>query len=238
MPPALVIGARSVYEIVDTSDMADLIGIVFSPGGFARLRVRCGPPFQQPEVALDSIWGQCSAQTLARPPARDLTLRKRRLQCLEQFLCARFTSRLERRPRPSQIQFALRYFAHNPSIASVARNRAPDRLERAPLLAGLSRRGGTHTQGLVPHPAFPARRPPAAFRRRHPLGRAGPRLRLLRPVPLRQRVPRLLRRRRHHLLRHAAPSGPTTSAPTESRSCPISDSSKMTMRTPVPFCGR
>ena len=34
-PPALVVGARSVYEIVDTSDMADLIGIVFSPGGFA-----------------------------------------------------------------------------------------------------------------------------------------------------------------------------------------------------------
>ena len=30
--PALVVGARSVYEIVDTSDMADLIGIVFAPG--------------------------------------------------------------------------------------------------------------------------------------------------------------------------------------------------------------
>ncbi len=34
-PPALVVGARSVYEIVDTSDMADLIGIVFEPGGCA-----------------------------------------------------------------------------------------------------------------------------------------------------------------------------------------------------------
>lgn len=30
MPPALVIGARSVYEIVDGRDMADLVGIVFS----------------------------------------------------------------------------------------------------------------------------------------------------------------------------------------------------------------
>jgi len=34
LAPSLVVGARSVYEIIDTSDMADLIGIVFQPGGF------------------------------------------------------------------------------------------------------------------------------------------------------------------------------------------------------------
>src|SRR5260370_11469880 len=34
MPPSLVVGAPSVYEVVDTSDMADLIGMVFEPGAF------------------------------------------------------------------------------------------------------------------------------------------------------------------------------------------------------------
>ena len=33
-PPAVIVGARSVYEIVNGSDMADLIGVVFEPGGF------------------------------------------------------------------------------------------------------------------------------------------------------------------------------------------------------------
>src|SRR5580693_1695797 len=33
--PALVVGSRSVYEIVSSADMADLIGVVFEPGGFA-----------------------------------------------------------------------------------------------------------------------------------------------------------------------------------------------------------
>jgi hypothetical protein len=34
MAPSLVVGARSVYEVVETADMADLIGMVFEPGAF------------------------------------------------------------------------------------------------------------------------------------------------------------------------------------------------------------
>jgi AraC-like DNA-binding protein len=117
MPPALVIGARSVYEIVDTSDMADLIGIVFAPGGFVSFASDAAHHFSNQTVALESIWGS-STQPL-RDRLRELDSPQARLQCLEQFLCTRFTSRLERRQRPPQIQFALRYFAHNPHVASV-----------------------------------------------------------------------------------------------------------------------
>lgn len=116
-PPALVVGARSVYEIVDTSDMADLIGIVFSPGGFSAFASDAAHYFSNQTVALDAIWAG-DTQPL-RDRLREIDSPAGRLQCLEQFLVARFASRLDRRQRPPQIQFALRYFAHNPSIASV-----------------------------------------------------------------------------------------------------------------------
>ena len=117
-PPALIVGARSVYEIVDTSDMANLIGIVFSPGGFTPFACDAAHLFSNQTVALDSIWGN-TVQSL-RERLRELTSPEARLDLLERFLLARFASQLDRRPRSPQIQFALRWFAHNPSIASVA----------------------------------------------------------------------------------------------------------------------
>jgi len=117
-PPALIVGARSVYEIIDSSDMADLIGIVFSPGGFTPFASDATHLFSNQTVALDCIWGN-AAQSL-RDRLRELITPESRLGFLEQFLRARFVPHIESRPRPPQIQFALRYFAHNPSIASVA----------------------------------------------------------------------------------------------------------------------
>lgn len=117
-PPALIVGARSVYEIVDTSDMADLIGIVFSAAGFTPFASDAAHLFSNRTVALDCIWGN-TAQSL-RERLRELASPEARLDLLERFLRARFASQLDRRPRPPQIQFALRWFAHNPGIASVA----------------------------------------------------------------------------------------------------------------------
>lgn len=117
-PPALIVGARSVYEIIDSSDMADLIGIVFSPGGFTPFASDAAHLFSNQTVALESIWGN-DAESL-RNHLRELASPEARLDCLEQFLRARFIPQLECGPRPPQIQFALRYFAHNPSSASVA----------------------------------------------------------------------------------------------------------------------
>ena len=116
-PPALIVGARSVYEIVDTSDMADLIGIVFSPGGFTAFASDAAHLFSNRTVALHSIWGD-HVQTL-RDQLRELASPQARLNFLEQSLCRRFGSHVDSHPRSPQVQFALRWFGHNPSVASV-----------------------------------------------------------------------------------------------------------------------
>ena len=117
MPPSAIVGARSIFEIVDTSDMTDLIGVVFHPGGFAPLACDTADLFSNSSVPLEDAWGT-PARSL-RDRLRELSTPQDRLLCLERFLFARFASHLDPSPRKPQIQFALRYFSHNPSIASV-----------------------------------------------------------------------------------------------------------------------
>ena len=57
MAPALVVGCRSVYEIVDRSDMANLVGIVFEPGGFASFAGDSIDGFTNQSVPLEDLWG-------------------------------------------------------------------------------------------------------------------------------------------------------------------------------------
>jgi AraC-like DNA-binding protein len=114
MPPALVVGARSVYEIVDCSDLACLIGIVFEPGGFAPLAKDAVDLFSNRSIALEDIWG--SAAHSLRDQLRELTTPQSRLRCLEGFLIRRFGSSLA----PSGLAaFAVRQFANRPSVATV-----------------------------------------------------------------------------------------------------------------------
>jgi AraC-like DNA-binding protein len=55
-PPAIVVGARSRFEVIDTSDLAELIGVVFRPGGFARLFRERADLFFEQSVALEDVW--------------------------------------------------------------------------------------------------------------------------------------------------------------------------------------
>ena len=57
MAPALVVGCRSVYEIVDRSDMAELVGIVFEPGGFASFVGGLVDRFANQSIPLEDLWG-------------------------------------------------------------------------------------------------------------------------------------------------------------------------------------
>src|ERR1700743_3646917 len=52
---AQVVGARTVYEIVDTSDMADLIGVVFRPGGFSLFAGDAADLFSNRSVGLEDV---------------------------------------------------------------------------------------------------------------------------------------------------------------------------------------
>ena len=118
-PPAMVVGARSIYEIVDNSDMADLVGIVFAPGGFAPFAADAVDLFSNRSVDLEATWGG-PARNL-RDRLRELATPQERLRCLERFLMDRFAPRLTRHGpwRSGEVEFAVRAFESAPGLATV-----------------------------------------------------------------------------------------------------------------------
>ena len=118
--PSLVIGARSVYEVVDTSDMADLIGMVFEPGAFPLFAGDAADLFSNRSVDLEDIWGHHAGSL--RDRLREIAAPHARLQWLEADLRARLTERLMRKPVRLQraIDFALSRFGEAPGVATVA----------------------------------------------------------------------------------------------------------------------
>lgn len=118
-PPVLVVGARSVYEIIDSSDMADLIGMVFAPGGFAGFAGDAVDLLSNRTVDLEDVWGM-PVRGL-RDRLREIPTPEGRLRCLEGFLVERFAPRLTRHGpwRQGEVEFAVRAFAVAPAIATV-----------------------------------------------------------------------------------------------------------------------
>ena len=114
MPSSLIVGARSTYEIVDTSDMADLIGIVFHPGGFAPFACDSVHLFSNRNVGLEDVWG--GAVHSLRDRLREFSTPGARLRCLEQCLREKFTGHLSRHPI---VDFALDSFERSPGAATV-----------------------------------------------------------------------------------------------------------------------
>jgi len=121
--PSLVVGARSVYELIDTADMADLIGIVFEPAGFPLFANDAADGFSNRTLDLELVWG-AGARGL-RDRLRELVSPRERLTCLELWLLKRFGSRLNRASEPAHpaVRFALHCVEQNPtwSIGEIAR---------------------------------------------------------------------------------------------------------------------
>jgi AraC-like DNA-binding protein len=118
-PPAVIAGGRSVYEIVNTADMADLIGIVFEPGRFPAFVSDAADLFSNRFVDLEDVWGT-PARSL-RDRLRELATPEQRLLCFERFLAETFAARTLR-SRPVQhcaVDYALRRFASAPSLVTV-----------------------------------------------------------------------------------------------------------------------
>jgi AraC-like DNA-binding protein len=123
MPPALVVGARSVYELVDTSDMDDLIGIVFQPGGFPLFAGGAADAFSNRSIDLEAVWG-CSAVQDLRDRLRQIPAPSTRLRCLEAFLLERCAGRLpalnmQGGSRHALVAFALAEFDRRHGAATV-----------------------------------------------------------------------------------------------------------------------
>jgi AraC-like DNA-binding protein len=114
LPPALVVGARSHYEIIDTSDMGELMGIAFYPGGFTPFAADAADGFSNQSVALEDVWGR-DARAI-RDRLREMPTPQAKLDALECFLIDRFRKKLERK---RVVEFALQRFTRNPVVASV-----------------------------------------------------------------------------------------------------------------------
>lgn len=119
MPPALVMGARSIYEIVDRTDMADLIGIVFEAGAFSLFARDAVDRFTNSAVPLEDVWG--ASACVLRDQLREVHIPRARLQCLQAFLVDRFAAHIARRGprRCTEVEFALRSMARAPGLTTV-----------------------------------------------------------------------------------------------------------------------
>ena len=56
LPRAIIVGTRARYEIVDTADMEELMGIVIQPGAFAGLFRERADLFFERSIGLENVW--------------------------------------------------------------------------------------------------------------------------------------------------------------------------------------
>jgi AraC-like DNA-binding protein len=56
LPSAILVGARSRYEVIHTQDLTELIGIIFRPGGLGPWLRQSAHTFFEQSIALDDLW--------------------------------------------------------------------------------------------------------------------------------------------------------------------------------------
>lgn len=118
MAPALLVGQRSVYEVIDTSDMADLIGVSFQPGALPVFLADAADRVTNGYAALEDVCGGASA---LRDRLREARGAEKRLQEFEAFLRTRMAAHAQRgrgAMHPA-VQFALGELRRRPAVARV-----------------------------------------------------------------------------------------------------------------------
>ncbi|HEY6446810.1 MAG TPA: helix-turn-helix domain-containing protein [Acidobacteriaceae bacterium] len=118
MAPALVVGQRSAFEVIDTSDLADLIGIVFEPGALPVFLGDAADRVANGYVALEEV---CREAGDLRDRLREMEGAEARLACLEAFLRERIAARVERgrgEMHPA-VQFGLEELGRRPAVGRV-----------------------------------------------------------------------------------------------------------------------
>ena len=118
MAPALLVGQRSAYEVVDTSDMADLIGVSFEPGALPVFLADAADRVTNGYAALEDV---CRGTDPLRDRMREAQGAEERLGLLEGFLRQRIAARLEQRRAGMHpaVHFALGELKRRPEVARV-----------------------------------------------------------------------------------------------------------------------
>lgn len=56
--PALLVGTQRCYGVIDCSDLSEMVGVVFRPGGVRRFVDAPAVEFRFAETALEDVWGR------------------------------------------------------------------------------------------------------------------------------------------------------------------------------------
>jgi AraC-like DNA-binding protein len=115
LPASLIVGARTGYEIIDRSDMAELAGILFHPAGFAPFAGDAADLFTNGYAALEDVWGSKARrlrEAMGEAPTPDA-----KLAAMERFLVNAFPQAGAAHPL---VDFAVNHIARAPRISSVA----------------------------------------------------------------------------------------------------------------------
>jgi AraC-like DNA-binding protein len=103
-PAALITGMRSRFDLIDRFDMAELIGVIFRPGGAVPFFHTSASVFSDTETAISDVWGH-NAETL-RERMREAGSMEEKLNTLE----GEFLRRIRERPPkelPATVSLAL-----------------------------------------------------------------------------------------------------------------------------------
>jgi AraC-like DNA-binding protein len=114
LPSSIVVGARGRYDLVDTRDLEELLGVVFWPGGAAPFFREDAGAFFEKFISLEDIVGRCDVRALLHEQRSP----QQKLLALERWLTAGVTDRVLRR-KPVVVQ-ALRLLSRH-SVRESAR---------------------------------------------------------------------------------------------------------------------
>ncbi len=118
--PALMVGQRSVYEVIATSDLVDLAGVLFAPGALPALVADRADLLSNRNIPLDQVWRGFtdrlrSRMLEGRSPETRLRILERSLA--SDLLPGRAHRGLDRHPA---VEFALEQFARGSNRLSIA----------------------------------------------------------------------------------------------------------------------
>ncbi len=114
-PGALLVGAHSEYQVIDTAEQRAVIGVHFRPGGAFPFLGMPGGELRDRTVSLGALWGRHAAdlrERLLEAPAHQA-----RFEILEQFL---WTQLLQAREGHKAVQYAIGRLVAQPHATTIA----------------------------------------------------------------------------------------------------------------------